>query len=232
MSTLHAEASTPQTEVVNGQQFDRHLLSSPAATSSSSTSPLDPADDKPPPSTPTPTSSPASHPVPIGRVSGHSSLTAIHPTLPCPQARLLHSWWRWPSYITLSWLTPLLLLGARRTLRHSDLWDTYPTEHAAECWQRFEPLWQRATDEGKAKGEAPRLMPALRAMIGWQLLLASLVYAWVPTDQLLGPQFLNQLVKYSVDVTYETGVSSWQGYKYTRSAHSRHRIRHLAVWHL
>ena len=222
MSSTDAEPPPTQAAPTVGHQLDRHLLQSPAA-SSQSTTPHSSADRLVKPHPPTSTSTSPSHPISISRGPTHSSLTSIHrPPLPCPQARLLHSWYRWPSYFTLSWLTPLLVLGARRTLRHADLWDTYPSEHAADVWRDFEPLWQRAVDEAKAKGEAPRLGRALRQLIGWRLLLAALIFAWVPTDQLLGPQFLNQLVSYSVRITYESGVSSWEGYKSAAAASTPH----------
>ena len=50
--------------------------------------------------------------------------------------------------------------------------------------------------------------------MGWEFLWASLAYAWVPTDQLLGPQFLNQLVSYSVRVEFDPNVPLWDGYKW------------------
>ena len=185
-------------------QLDRHLLASPAASAPSS-SPLSPLKASPP--TPSTISSPI------------HSISVPPAPLPCPQARLLHSWWRWPSYFTLSWLTPLILLGARRTLRHADLPDCFPSEHSDAAYAAFQPHWQAAQARAKATGEPARLLPALRAMVGWQFLLASLLYCWVPTDQLLGPQFLNQLVSYSAQVQaagdgYGTAPPLWDGYKW------------------
>ena len=166
--------------------FERRLLSPSAAASPSS------------PNAP-PSSAVSSHVLAIRQpLQSQGSLPSVkaREALPCPQARLLHSWWQWPSYFTLSWMTPLLLLGARRTLRFADLWDCYSSEHSEEAWEAFQPHWQSALAEAKRTGAAPRLGKALRAMIGWQFLLANVAYCWVPTDQLLGPQFLNQLVSY------------------------------------
>jgi hypothetical protein len=99
--------------------------------------------------------------------------------LPCPQAGLLRSWWRWPSYFTLSWLTPLISLGMKRTIRFSDLWDCFPEEKSEQCWEAFEPHWERAKLRAKQKGGAPHLLGALCRMLGWSFLFSMLVYAWV-----------------------------------------------------
>ena len=186
-------------------QLERHLLASPSAASSPSSSQLAHKDVFFPVATPSP---------------------ATSPPLPCPQANLLHSWWAWPSYFTLSWLTPFILLGTKRTLRHSDLWDCYPSEHASSAYEAFRPHWEAAQEKAKAKGEPPKLGAALRGMVGWQFLLASLAYAWVPTDQLLGPQFLNQLVSYSAKVQaasdgFGPAPPVWDGYK-SAAMHMRH----------
>ena len=114
-------------------------------------------------------------------------------------------------------MTPLVALGMRRTIRSTDLWDCYPEEKAAHCWAAFEPHWEREKQRAQQQGRQPALMSAINGLIGWPFLFAMLAYSWVPTDQLLGPQFLNQLVQYSTEAQYES-VSSWQGYKVSQPA--------------
>jgi hypothetical protein len=134
-------------------------------------------------------------------------------TLPCPQASLLRTWYGWVSYCTLSWLTPLICLGMKRTLRLADIWDCFTEDKSNQSWHAFQPHWERAKERAKTTGEAPYLLGALARMVGWQLLFAQLLYAWVPTDQLLGPQFLNHLVIYTLDIQFQS-VAPWEGYKW------------------
>ena len=180
--------------------LDRRLLASPHASSQSSlTSPSHTAT--------------TDAVVPIQPSVLHAAGTRS--LLPCPQARLLQSWWQWPSYFTLSWMTPLVLLAVNRPLRFADLWDCYPSEHADDAWAAFEPHWAREQQLYRSKQiPRPRLLRALTGMVGWFFLFATLSYAWVPVDQLLGPQFLNQLVSYSTRAASDPSTPAWDGYKW------------------
>ena len=110
-------------------------------------------------------------------------------------------------------MTPLIRLGAKRPLEFTDLWQTFDSDKAEVIWSHFEPGWHAQVEKAKAQGRPPKLLNTFTRVYGWQFLWCCLTYGYVNADALLGPQFLQKLVEYSVDAS-EGVVSVWQGYKW------------------
>ena len=134
--------------------------------------------------------------------------------LPCPGEVACGVWWRWLSVLEFSWITPLLRVGLKRPLQHSDLWDTFTADHCDSAYLDFERGWDAEVQRAKRAEREPSLMYALLRVYGPTFLLVLLVYGYVVADTLLGPQFLNWLVEYSVDVSSGESVAPIDGYKY------------------
>ena len=147
--------------------------------------------------------------------------TAAHPVssaeLPCPGEQCGRQWWRWPSLLYFGWLTPLLRVGVKHQLQHSDLWDVFAAEKSANVWQSFEAGFEaevRRAANNASGSSPPNLLRTLLRVYGPTFLLVVLLYSYVVADTLLGPQFLNWLVEYSVSTSQGKETGAMAGYKY------------------
>ena len=135
---------------------------------------------------------------------------ATIPAPPCPGQRAMWSW-RFPTLLYYGWLTPLMLLGAKRPLQFADVPQTFDSDKAESIWAEFEPAWAAQEAKSKVQGRKPKLVNTFTRVYGLEMLWCCLAYGWVNADALLGPQFLQKLVEYSQE---RDSVSSWQGYKW------------------
>ena len=138
---------------------------------------------------------------------------AAAPATPCP-GQQYYGTWRFPSLLYFGWMTPLIRLGAKRPLEFTDLWQTFDSDKADTIWSRFEPAWRAQREKAARQGRRPKLLNTFCRVYGWEFLWCCLTYAWVCADALLGPQFLKQLVSYSVEKANDSSLSSWEGYKW------------------
>ena len=159
--------------------------------------------------------------------SAESTALTVHPSslslpssggaaakVPCPQVDYLYSW-RIFSHLYMGWLTPLLSLGAQRPLQFEDLYDTWPSEKCNVCYAQFEPLWQQERAKAAQKKREPKLINVFYSMVGWEFLLAAVLFGYTVFNQLIGPQILKQLTSYSEAVlTPGSSVTPLDGYKW------------------
>jgi hypothetical protein len=138
--------------------------------------------------------------------------TAVSAPLPCPGQRCVGSW-RFPSLLYFGWLTPLIRLGARRPLQFPDLWQVFNADRPGHVFALFAPAWEKQKEKAAAAGRPPKLLNTFVSMYGWLMLWCCLTYGYVNADSLLGPQFLNELVSYSVTAS-QRSVPAWDGYKW------------------
>ena len=144
----------------------------------------------------------------------HSSLiTQAKEPLPCPGEQYFGTW-RHPSLLYFGWLTPLIRLGAKRPLQFDDLWQTFDEEKADVIWDKFSPAWQKENAKAAAEKRKAKLRNAFARIYGWQFLWAMLIWGYTIADTLLGPQFLEWLVNYSVRAMEDPSTPSIDGYKF------------------
>ena len=142
-----------------------------------------------------------------------SAISQTKEPLPCPGQQYFGTW-RHPSLLYFGWLTPLIRLGAKRPLQFDDLWQTFDEEKAEVIWDKFSPAWQRENEKAAGEQRKPKLKNAFARIYGLHFLFAMLVWGYTIADTLLGPQFLDWLVNYSVRAMEDPSTPAIDGYKF------------------
>ncbi|KAI9009746.1 P-loop containing nucleoside triphosphate hydrolase protein [Gaertneriomyces semiglobifer] len=96
------------------------------------------------------------------------------------------------SYITVSWLTPVMRLGARRPLVADDLYRLNPKNRAQSISGKLHKFW-----EAVERGEQPRLHWFLLRALAVQFTLAGIYYVISAACSLLLPVFIEQILRYA-----------------------------------
>ncbi|OQV17405.1 Multidrug resistance-associated protein 1 [Hypsibius exemplaris] len=139
---------------------------------------------------------------------------------PCPE-----QYSSFPNRLTFWWFTSLAILGYRRPLVQTDLWDVNPEDKTKLSVDKFEKYWrQEMATMRRSSGDysTPEAARARRKPYEPSLTLALLKTFWLPL--LLGGllKLMNdlfvfvapQLLKLLIGFVSDTRVEAWKGYFY------------------
>lgn len=120
---------------------------------------------------------------------------------PCPEqeATLL-------SDITFSWMNETVLIGYRRPLERSDLYDLSAEDRSEGLSRAFHRTWAR-----ELRRKAPSLVRALFVAFGSSFMVAGLFKIIQDTLNFVSPLLLNLLI----DFVEDPAIPQWQGYIYS-----------------
>jgi len=98
----------------------------------------------------------------------------------------------WLGRISFSWMDPLMIIGAARTLKDNDLYRLAQQDKSETCLGDLKRAW---VEEERAP-ETASLSRALRKGLGYKFMLAGLLKFVYDTQQFIGPQLLKLLIDY------------------------------------
>ncbi|TPX56689.1 hypothetical protein PhCBS80983_g04349 [Powellomyces hirtus] len=105
------------------------------------------------------------------------------------------------SYLTLSWITPVLGRGRKRALQTEDLPDFAPENSAHDASNVLAPFWKQYYDSTQsANVPPPRFGLALCRIFLWQFAICFILHAINVACAIIMPVLINQVVK-AVDPT-------------------------------
>lgn len=98
------------------------------------------------------------------------------------------------SGLFMTYLHPLLWLGAKRPLQQADLGSVMPSDAAAELTARFTQEWRAELTAAAALKREPSMAKALRRTLGWSWAFAIAAFFAAAGLNFLPPLILQQLV--------------------------------------
>ena len=145
-----------------------------------------------------PSATVSTNPAPVAQSAIASTTAAAAAALPAAPASVVKNPELGASFLStmfMTYLHPMLLLGASRPLEQSDLGNVMPSDAAANLAEKFSGHWiaeLAAAKQGKAR--EPSLATALRRTLGWEWLIAIAAFFASAGLNFLPPLILQQLV--------------------------------------
>ncbi|CAO1302137.1 unnamed protein product [Diamesa tonsa] len=101
------------------------------------------------------------------------------------------------SYISFSWVLPILLKGRKKQLGMEDLYKPLGEHKADLLGNKLEKAWQEECKKKKAKNQAPSLLSAGLSVFGWNImLLGFLLFFMEMCLKVTQPIFLGKIIQY------------------------------------
>lgn len=111
---------------------------------------------------------------------------------------------------TLSWLNPLLRLGASRPLEEADLGNVATQDSSEVLHARFKELWAAEVDRASRRQTKPSLVRVLRQTTGtWPFVSSALMYVGYMITSLLMPLLLKRIVSHLEGSVESSTTALW-----------------------
>ncbi|KAK7471475.1 hypothetical protein BaRGS_00035869 [Batillaria attramentaria] len=133
----------------------------------------------------------------VNRLPCHSEPNA---KVPCPETTC-----SFPSFLNFWWMTKMVVIGYKRDLTESDLWQLNRSEQS----DTLVPVFERAWREESKGPKTTNLLLVLAKMFWWDLLVCFIFKVISDVIFFLSPVFLNLLMQF---LSEEKAGRDWQGY--------------------